>query len=145
MWRSSLRRQTVAKIEEGRMDNAPIYTDLKTFYARIFRGKIQPLWWISCQPFSSAGKRKRKRPKTHDHVLKRIGHRPVWCFWENVTGHTTMGLWRVLSDLEEEGYRCAWGIFSAEEVGAPHQRKRVFILAYSASKRGQSKSPPQQS
>ena len=42
-----------------------------------------------------------------------------------------MGLWRVLSDLEEEGYRCAWGIFSAEEVGAPHQRKRVFILGYS--------------
>jgi len=34
--------------------------------------------------------------------------------------------------LEEEGYRCAWGIFSAEEVGAPHQRKRVFILAYRA-------------
>ena len=56
-----------------------------------------------------------------------------------------MGLWRVLSDLEEEGYRCAWGIFSAEEVGAPHQRKRVFILAHSASERGQSKSPPQQS
>ena len=40
-----------------------------------------------------------------------------------------MGLWRVLSDLEEEGYRCTFGIFSAEEVGAPHQRKRVFILA----------------
>ena len=41
-----------------------------------------------------------------------------------------MGLWRVLSDLEEEGYRVETGIFSAEEVGAPHQRKRVFILAY---------------
>ena len=40
-----------------------------------------------------------------------------------------MGLWRVLSDLEEEGYDVAAGIFSAEEVGAPHQRKRVFILA----------------
>jgi DNA (cytosine-5)-methyltransferase 1 len=40
-----------------------------------------------------------------------------------------MGLWRVLSDLEEEGYETTWGIFSAEEVGAPHQRKRVFILA----------------
>ena len=39
-----------------------------------------------------------------------------------------MGLWRVLSDLEEEGYRVETGIFSAEEVGAPHQRKRVFIL-----------------
>jgi len=33
------------------------------------------------------------------------------------------------------GYRTTWGIFSAEEVGAPHQRKRVFILGYSASLR----------
>ena len=41
-----------------------------------------------------------------------------------------MGLWRVLSDLEEDGYRTEWGLFSAEETGAPHQRIRVFILAY---------------
>ena len=40
-----------------------------------------------------------------------------------------MGLWRVLSDLEEDGYRTEWGLFSAEETGAPHQRIRVFILA----------------
>ena len=40
-----------------------------------------------------------------------------------------MGLWRVLSDLEEEGYRTEWGLFSAEETGAPHQRIRCFILA----------------
>ena len=39
-----------------------------------------------------------------------------------------MGLWRVLSDLEEDGYRTEWGLFSAEETGAPHQRIRVFIL-----------------
>ena len=42
-----------------------------------------------------------------------------------------MGLWRVLSDLEEDGYRTEWGLFSAEETGAPHQRIRCFILAYS--------------
>ena len=41
----------------------------------------------------------------------------------------TMGLWRVLSDLEEDGYRTEWGLFSAEETGAPHQRIRCFILA----------------
>ena len=40
-----------------------------------------------------------------------------------------MGLWRVLSDLEEDGYRTEFGLFSAEETGAPHQRIRVFILA----------------
>ena len=40
-----------------------------------------------------------------------------------------MGLWRVLSDLEEDGYRTEFGLFSAEETGAPHQRIRCFILA----------------
>ena len=43
-----------------------------------------------------------------------------------------MGLWRVLSDLEADGYRTEWGLFSAEETGAPHQRIRCFILAYRA-------------
>ena len=44
-----------------------------------------------------------------------------------------MGLWRVLSDLEEDGYETEWGLFSAEETGAPHQRIRVFILAHNKS------------
>ena len=29
-----------------------------------------------------------------------------------------MGLWRILSDLEEDGYRTEWGLFSAEETVA---------------------------
>ena len=123
----------VAKTEEGRMDNAPIYSDLKTFPAREFRGKVHGLiGGYPCQPFSSAGKRQGEKDPRHlwPYILKHVrAIRPVWCFWENVAGHTTMGLWRVLSDLEEEGYRTTCGIFSAEEVGAPHQRKRVFILA----------------
>jgi len=123
----------VAKTEEGRMDNAPIYSDLKTFPAREFRGKVHGLiGGYPCQPFSSAGKRQGEKDPRHlwPYILKHVrAIRPVWCFWENVAGHTTMGLWRVLSDLEEEGYRTTFGIFSAEEVGAPHQRKRVFILA----------------
>jgi DNA (cytosine-5)-methyltransferase 1 len=128
----------VAKIEEGRMDNAPIYSDLKTFPARIFRGKICGIiGGYPCQPFSSAGKRKGEKDPRHlwpyirEHVR---AIRPVWCFFENVRGHTTMGLWRVLSDLEEDGYRTEWGLFSAEETGAPHQRIRCFILAHTASR-----------
>ncbi len=134
----------VAKTEEGRMDNAPIWTDLKTFPAREFRGKVHGLiGGYPCQPFSSAGKRQGEKDPRHlwPYILKHI--RAIgdvqWCFFENVAGHTTMGLWRVLSDLEEEGYRVATGIFSAEEVGAPHQRKRVFILGYS-ERAGQSRS-----
>tara|TARA_B100002019_G_scaffold269529_1_gene262364 strand:- start:68 stop:1036 length:969 start_codon:yes stop_codon:yes gene_type:complete len=125
----------VAKIEQKLMDDAVIYSDLKTFPARIFRGKIHGIiGGYPCQPFSSAGKRKGEKDPRHlwpyirEHV-RAIG--PVWCFFENVRGHTTMGLWRVLSDLEEDGYRTEWGLFSAEETGAPHQRIRCFILAYS--------------
>ena len=128
----------VAKIEEGRMDDAPIYSDLKTFPARIFRGKIHGIiGGYPCQPFSSAGKRKGEKDPRHlwpyirNHVR---AVRPLWCFFENVRGHTTMGLWRVLSDLEEDGYRTEWGLYSAEETGAPHQRIRVFILAHTASR-----------
>lgn len=124
----------VAKTEQKLMANCPIYTDLKTFPARIFRGKIcGVIGGYPCQPFSSAGKRKGEKDPRHlwpyirEHVR---AIRPVWCFFENVRGHTTMGLWRVLSDLEEDGFRTEWGLFSAEETGAPHQRIRCFILAY---------------
>ena len=44
-----------------------------------------------------------------------------------------MGLRDVLRDLAGLGYRTTWGIFSASEVGAPHQRKRVFVMAYDQS------------
>ena len=126
----------VAKTEEGRMADAPIWTDLKTFPASIFRGKVCGIiGGYPCQPFSSAGKRKGEEDPRHlwPYIRKHVrAVRPLWCFFENVQGHATMGLWRVLSDLEEEGYETTFGIFSAEEVGAPHQRKRVFILAYRA-------------
>ena len=108
----------VAKIEEGRMDDAPIFSDLKTFPAEIFRGKVHGLiGGYPCQPFSSAGQRKGEDDPRHlwPYIRQHVrAIRPVWCFFENVRGHTTMGLWRVLSDLEEDGYRTEWGLFSAE-------------------------------
>lgn len=123
----------VAKIEEGLMDDAPIFSDLKAFPAEIFRGKIHGITaGYPCQPFSSAGKRKGEEDPRHlwpyiRRHIRAIG--PSWVFAENVRGHTTMGLWRVLSDLEEDGYRTEFGLYSAEETGAPHQRIRCFILA----------------
>jgi DNA (cytosine-5)-methyltransferase 1 len=55
--------------------------------------------------------------------------RPNRVMFENVEGHISLGLSTVISDLEEDGYNATWGIFSAREVGAQHQRKRVFIMA----------------
>ena len=123
----------VAKMEEGLMESAPIWTDLKTFPWESFRDRVDILTGgYPCQPFSAAGKRAGKEDPRHLWPWIADGIRilrPRVCFFENVEGHISLGLSSVISDLEELGYKVSWGIFSAREVGAPHQRKRVFILA----------------
>lgn len=127
----------VAKMEEGKLVPAPVWTNLKTFPAKRFRGLVDGITGgYPCQPFSHAGQRKGENDPRHlwpyikQHIKDIV---PRWCFFENVEGHISMGLSTVISDLEEMGYTVSWGVFSASEVGAPHQRKRVFILANSGS------------
>jgi len=124
----------VAKMETGQLDPAPIYTDLKTFPAHLFRDRVDIITGgYPCQPFSGAGKRKGTDDPRHlwPYIRRHIESiRPVQCFFENVEGHISLGLSTVVSDLEEDCYTTTWGIFSAREVGAPHQRKRVYIMAY---------------
>ena len=123
----------VKAMEEGRLCSAPIWSNVKSFDARPFRGIVDGITGgFPCQPFSSAGKRKGQEDPRH--LWPSIANairlcRPRWVFLENVPGLVTLGLRDVLQDLGQMGYRTTWGIFSAEEVGAPHQRKRVFILA----------------
>jgi DNA (cytosine-5)-methyltransferase 1 len=123
----------VNKMERGLLPPAPIYTDIKTFPAHLFRDRVDIITGgYPCQPFSAAGRRKGTDDLRHlwPHIRRHIESiRPVRCFFENVEGHISLGLREVISDLEEDGYRSTWGIFSAREVGAPHQRKRVYIMA----------------
>lgn len=125
----------VAKMEAGHLDPAPIWTDVKTFPYASFHGKVDILsGGYPCQPFSAAGKRLGADDPRHLWPFIADGvaaMRPEWCFFENVEGHISLGLPNVIEDLAGMGYRTAWGIFSASECGAPHQRKRVFILAHS--------------
>jgi DNA (cytosine-5)-methyltransferase 1 len=123
----------VNKMEAGQLPPAPIYTNLKTFPAHLFRDRVDLITGgYPCQPFSAAGKRLGEDDPRHlwPFIRRHIDSiRPLRCFFENVEGHISLGLSTVISDLEEDGYRATWGIFSAREVGAPHQRKRVYILA----------------
>ena len=127
----------VAKMEAGLLDAAPIWTNLKTFPWSEFRDRVDILsGGYPCQPFSAAGKRLGREDPRHlwpwiaDGI---VSMRPRICFFENVEGHVSLGLREVIGELEGLGYKVAWGIFSAREVGAPHQRKRVFILAHLCS------------
>ena len=127
----------VAKMEQGKLAPSPIWTNLKTLPVEPFRDRVDILLaGYPCQPFSAAGKRAGTDDPRHlwpyiREIIESV--RPVRCFFENVEGHISLGLREVISDLESLGYKTAWGIFSATEVGAPHQRKRVYILADSSS------------
>lgn len=129
----------VAKMEAGLLDAAPIWTNLKTFPWSEFSGKVDILsGGYPCQPFSAAGKRLGTEDPRHLWPFIADGIRlmqPRVCFFENVEGHVSLGLRAVIEELGNLGYETTWGIFSASEVGAPHQRKRIFILAHLINER----------
>lgn len=127
----------VAKMESGHMDACPIWTDIKTFPSELFYGKVHGITaGYPCQPFSDAGQRKGTDDPRHlwQYIREIVSTvRPVWCFFENVSGHLTLGFDEVYRSLRDLGYRVEAGLFTATEVGAPHKRERLFILAYSDS------------
>jgi DNA (cytosine-5)-methyltransferase 1 len=127
----------IAGMEAGILDSRPIWANLKTFPWESFHGKVHGIiGGYPCQPFSVAGRRAGVEDPRHlwPHIAKGIGAiKPVWCFFENVPGHLTLGYEIVRRDLQEMGYHVEEGIFSAEEVGAPHRRERLFILAVLAN------------
>jgi len=85
-----------------------------------------------CQPFSYAGQRKGTDDPRHiwPYIAQIISHaRPRIVVLENVRGHLNLGFSEVLKDLAQLGYAAKWTIVRASDVGAPHQRARLFILA----------------
>jgi DNA (cytosine-5)-methyltransferase 1 len=129
-----------ARIAEGLLDDSPIWGDIKTFDGKPWSGSVDIITaGFPCQPFSVAGKRKADRddrnlwPETI-RVIREV--RPRYALLENVPGllHGSHGYFgRVLGNLAESGYDARWRIVSAADVGAPHLRKRLWILAYDES------------
>lgn len=88
-----------------------------------------------CQPFSNAGLRKGTADERHiwPHIARALGVlRPRLAIFENVAGHLRRGFDTVLADLARLGFDAEWCTLRASEVGAPHQRQRLFILATAA-------------
>ena len=93
-----------------------------------------------CQPHSLAGKHRAsndERDLWGEFARIICEFRPKWVLGENVPGLLSSEdgrfFGRILRDLARMGYRVGWGCYGANTVGAVHQRKRVFLVAYSSS------------
>jgi DNA (cytosine-5)-methyltransferase 1 len=87
-----------------------------------------------CQDVSSAGKRAGIKEGTRSGLwlqFRRIVAelRPRLVVVENVASGAALWVPFVLGDLRERGYRARALPLSARDVGAPHIRRRIFVLA----------------
>jgi DNA (cytosine-5)-methyltransferase 1 len=85
-----------------------------------------------CQPFSLAGDLKGTDDERHlwpfiASSLRVL--RPRYAIFENVANHLRLGFDTVLCDLADLGFDVEWVVVRADEVGAPHQRRRLIFLA----------------
>ena len=89
---------------------------------------------LPCQDVSTAGCREGvggERSGLYVEMLRTVRDlRPAFAVIENVSGLLSDGLATVLRDLDECGYDSEWEVITACAFGAPHTRRRVFIVAY---------------
>jgi DNA (cytosine-5)-methyltransferase 1 len=134
--------QMVALMEAGFLDEAPIWSDLATFDARPWGGIVDTVVaGLPCQPYSPAGRRRgnddARAIGNGDgpivHFLRIVAEcRPAVVWLENVPAWVSGGWFRpVGEELSRLGYQVEEPLFlAAEDVGASHERERVWIMAH---------------
>jgi DNA (cytosine-5)-methyltransferase 1 len=132
------------KILERHWPSAKRFSDV----AEVGASELEPIDLICggfpCQDVSSAGKRaglSGSRSGLWFEYLRIVRElRPQWVVVENVASGAAAWVDPVLAGLEEQGYACLPIPLSAADVGAPHLRRRVFVIAH-LDKGGQSLEP----
>ena len=125
--------QLVSAMEAGLMAPAPIWSDARTFNGRQWRGCVDGvIGGIPCQPHSLAGKRLGEEDERDlwSDARRIVVQSGAWfVLIENVRGMLSSGgAERVWRDLHRLGFEVEGGLFTASEVGASHERERLFIL-----------------
>ncbi len=132
-------RVLMSRIARGELCPAPVWDDVRTL-----RGDMLPevdiiAGGFPCQDISVAGAGAGldgERSGLVFEYLRLVGEcRPRFVFMENVPALAVRGLDRVLLGLNALGYDARWTIVSAAEVGAPHLRERIWILAHASGER----------
>mgnify|MGYP006921396166 FL=1 len=147
-WNEYCQRVIAARIADGYLDEAPIFTDVREFVqsgaADQYRGIADVVSaGFPCQPFSVAGEQlaeadERNMWPATKAIIRAV--RPKHLLLENVTALLTSGYFGViLSDLAEMGFVGRWGCIPASACGAPHERDRLWIVAHSDEIMGQAR------
>jgi DNA (cytosine-5)-methyltransferase 1 len=130
------------KVLKHHFPNSISYNDITKTDFTIHSGSVDILTGgFPCQPYSTAGKRLGKQDERHlfPEMLRCIKEvKPRWVVGENVRGLVSwnegMVFNEVCDDLEREGYEVQSFLIPAAGVGAPHQRYRVWFVAYAYDK-----------
>lgn len=130
----------LARQRDGQLDRFPIWDDVCTFDGKPWRGLVDVVsGGFPCQDISSAGKGagiEGARSGLWKEMCRIICEvRPRYAFMENSPMLTSRGLGVVLGDLAEAGYNAEWMVLGAADLGAPHQRDRIWILAEDRAQR----------
>jgi DNA (cytosine-5)-methyltransferase 1 len=127
-----------ARQNDGLLPNFPIWDDVQTFDGRPWRGVAQVIsGGFPCQDISIAGKgdgldgERSGMWKQMARIICEVG--PEYVYVENSPMLVSRGLGAVLGDLSSMGFDAKWGIVGAKDVGANHQRDRIWIVAHSNS------------
>jgi DNA (cytosine-5)-methyltransferase 1 len=133
------RRVLLQRQADGLLPRFPIWDDICTFDGKPWAGKVDVVsGGFPCQDISAAGKGDGldgERSGMWREMARVVGEvRSNYVFVENSPMLTTRGGVRVIGDLTEMGYDCKWTVMGAADVGANHQRDRIWILANSKRK-----------
>jgi DNA (cytosine-5)-methyltransferase 1 len=126
------------KVLNKNFPGVPIYNDVCKLDGRELTNKHGNIDIITggfpCQDISIAGRGvgiDGKRSGLWSEMCRIISEvRPRYAFIENVPMLIHRGLERVLTDLTKIGYDAEWQVIGADDVGAWHRRKRIWIVAY---------------
>jgi DNA (cytosine-5)-methyltransferase 1 len=133
------------KVLKKNFNNIPIEEDIRNVKGSNYAADIIT-GGFPCQPFSVAGKRKGTDDDRYlwDETIRVVAEcKPSWFIGENVEGliniNNGLVLRQVQTDLEDQGFQVQCLVIPASGIGAWHQRKRIWIVAYSDSNRNGSK------
>lgn len=119
---------------DGILPPFPIWSDVCSFDGKPWRGIVDVIsGGFPCQDVSIAGGGKGldgERSGLWSEMGRIIGEvRPRLVYLENSPMLVGRGLAIILGDLAEMGYDAQWCVVSASDLGAPHKRDRIWLVA----------------